>query len=235
MRRLVLLTGAGLAALFLAISWLVPGVLRGLPEGSGLLALLQIVAMLVIVGPTLFTARARGGEGPDSLREGVTFALIWGGILLFLMAAYSQRDSFTRLWADLRGEADPALVQQRGEALVIRRSGDGHFWARIDLNGVPVRGMIDTGASGLALARDDAAAAGIDVDRLDYSVEVSTAAGPSRSAPALVRSLRFGPVEATGLPVLVLPPGVGSTLIGQDVLRGFREITTRGDEMVLVP
>jgi aspartyl protease family protein len=235
MMRVLVLVGGLVAVVFLLVSWLAPGSLGQLTQGEGLLALMQLVALLVLVVPALFWSRARGGEGPTSIREGLVHALIWCGILVFVMAAYSQRASFQRLWADLTGEVDPAQVMQRGEALVIRRSGDGHFWARIEINGVAVRGMIDTGASNLALSARDASAAGIGVGALRYSVPVSTATGEDFAAAVTVDQLRFGPLEAEGVEALVLPQGGDTTLIGQDVLAGFAEVTTRGDEMVLVP
>ena len=40
----------------------------------------------------------------------------------------------------------------------IQRSSDGHFYADVEINGAPVHALVDTGASGVALSRDEPAA-----------------------------------------------------------------------------
>src|SRR4051812_41079293 len=45
--------------------------------------------------------------------------------------------------------------------LDIPRSENGHFYADVDVNGTKVHMLIDTGATGIALSREDARSAGI--------------------------------------------------------------------------
>jgi aspartyl protease family protein len=54
---------------------------------------------------------------------------------------------------------DPAPSSDGG--LDIRRSDNGHFYADVDVNGTKVHMLIDTGATGIALSREDARSAGI--------------------------------------------------------------------------
>src|SRR4051794_35533798 len=54
--------------------------------------------------------------------------------------------------------SDPS--SQDGE-IQIDRSADGHFYADVQINGATVHMMVDTGASGIALSRDDARSAGV--------------------------------------------------------------------------
>ena len=45
--------------------------------------------------------------------------------------------------------------------LVLERRDDGHFYADVEVNGVPISMLVDTGASSVALSADDARRAGI--------------------------------------------------------------------------
>ena len=60
-------------------------------------------------------------------------------------------------------ERQDAEVSEPGDGsnVVLERSGDGHFYADVEINGTPVHMLVDTGASGVALSRDDARSAGI--------------------------------------------------------------------------
>src|SRR5690349_9244692 len=63
------------------------------------------------------------------------------------------------------GERDSADADQNVASLdgsiVLQRSENGHFYADVEVNGVPVHMLVDTGASGIALSADDARRAGI--------------------------------------------------------------------------
>src|SRR6476619_3850934 len=48
-----------------------------------------------------------------------------------------------------------------GNAVALDRSADGHFYADVEINGTQVHMLVDTGASGVALSREDARSAGI--------------------------------------------------------------------------
>src|SRR4051812_27333574 len=45
-------------------------------------------------------------------------------------------------------------------SIALDRAADGHFYADVRINGSPAHMLIDTGASGIAVSRDDARAAG---------------------------------------------------------------------------
>ena len=62
-----------------------------------------------------------------------------------VVIAYGFRDV-------LREELLPAaMVQVAGDTIELRRGSDGHFHASLEINGRPVRFMIDTGASDIVL------------------------------------------------------------------------------------
>src|SRR5690242_7210118 len=50
---------------------------------------------------------------------------------------------------------DPNVASLDG-AIVLQRSDNGHFYADVEVNGVPIHMLVDTGASGIALSQQDA-------------------------------------------------------------------------------
>ena len=57
--------------------------------------------------------------------------------------------------AELKSPGSPQFSSEDG-SITLDRNADGHFYADVRINGNPVHMLIDTGASGIALSRDDA-------------------------------------------------------------------------------
>ena len=57
--------------------------------------------------------------------------------------------------------APPPAAQFDADGVVLRRQPDGHFYADAQINGATVHMLVDTGATAIALSRDDARKAGI--------------------------------------------------------------------------
>ena len=75
--------------------------------------------------------------------------------------AYGFRDT-------LRRELLPAMMLQVSpDTMDLRRASDGHFHAQLEVNGRPVRFMIDTGASDIVLSRRDAERVGTTSEVVD--------------------------------------------------------------------
>jgi aspartyl protease family protein len=59
----------------------------------------------------------------------------------------------------------------------VPQSADGHYYLTMEVNGTPVRFVVDTGATELVLSREMRGAQGIDTDALIYSGRAFTANG----------------------------------------------------------
>lgn len=146
--------------------------------------------------------------------------------------------------AVLLGLAGPACAQpmpnivepsRAGRGEVLRRGANGHFFARVGVDGRPVTMMFDTGASTVSLRHEDAVAAGIDVGALDFSRVVQTANGVARVAPVLLRSVTLGDITVRDVPAIVGRPGAqGVSLLGQSFMRGLGGYRAEGDTLVLM-
>lgn len=219
-----------IAALVIAMTMMFPEALRGASSNGTLAALIQATMVAVLVGAGFFGGR---GESRITWRTGITYATIWVGISLFLVAAYSQRDSFARLWAGITGEINPSSAQSSDQSVTLRKSSDGHFWAQVTLNGQSIRMMVDTGASEIALDPADAKRIGIDPETLNFNIPVSTAAGPSRAAGITLKTVSIGPIVRDNLPATVMVSRGGVSLLGMGFLGRLSQVSAEGDTLTL--
>lgn len=117
-------------------------------------------------------------------------------------------------------------------AVTLARAADGHFYAEARVNGTPVRFLVDTGASGLVLTRQDARRAGIGAG--DHSDRAIGAGGEVRLMPVVLNQVAMGPIVATGVEAYVAEEGsLPVSLLGQSYLSRIGSVSISGDEMVL--
>ena len=106
--------------------------------------------------------------------------------------------------ADNAGPANPARAPAPSR-VEIEAERDGHFYVQAEINFRPVRLMVDTGATVIALRQSDAAAAGIRFRAADFAHPVATANGTTYAAEAELDSVAVRDVEVSGVRALVLP------------------------------
>lgn len=165
--------------------------------------------------------------GPRRLGATLRNALIWALIFAMAIIAYGFRDT-------LRGALLPDAALQVAEGVIeLRRGGDGHFHATIAVNGVPVRFVVDTGATDVVLSRRDAERVGIDLDRLRFSGRAMTANGPVATAQVRLGTVAFGDKVARDLPASVTDGALGFSLLGMSYLNRFARIEIAGNRMLL--
>jgi aspartyl protease family protein len=116
--------------------------------------------------------------------------------------------------------------------IVLDRDSDGHFYADVKINGNSVHMLIDTGASGIALSRDDARAVGLATSIGMNDVVGEGADGVVRGEYVKLDRVELGPLSASGLDAVVLNSGQQS-LLGQSFLSKFSSVQIERDRMVL--
>jgi aspartyl protease family protein len=166
------------------------------------------------------SALRRQGGGAASFTLGWLFVL--GLVYWFFHAGYPQ-------WSPFAAQAPQ--VTATGE-VVLKRNRAGHFVSAGAINGVPVRFLVDTGATQIAVPLE--LARRLDL-RLGAPVAVQTAAGPSRGYLTRLESVEVGSIEASNLSAIVaegLHPDL--VLLGMNFLRRI-EMVLRGDELILRP
>ena len=125
----------------------------------------------------------------------------------------------------------PVPVVRSDGSLQLERHRDGHFYVHGSINGQPVRFMVDTGASTIAVTDVLAQNAGLEGGE---TVQFHTANGTRLGRLVRAENITVGPFHARNLTV-----GTGYTgsneqdaLLGQNFLRQF-DVLMRGEVMEL--
>ena len=153
-------------------------------------------------------------------------ALFWTGLIVLGTVAASAWLNSTR--------GSRALEVRDGDTLVLRLGRGGHYEVGGEVAAVPVRFLVDTGASltsipqalGERIGIRACPAVGFDLSRDSEPgccrPEVfRTANGTAEGCVARVPSIRFGAFELRNPRVAVMPGMDGQALLGMDVLRHF--------------
>jgi clan AA aspartic protease (TIGR02281 family) len=95
----------------------------------------------------------------------------------------------------------------------------GQFWISGSANGVAMTFLADTGASDITFNKSDARRLGIDVSRLHFDGQASTANGVARTASARIDRLSVGPFTFTDTPVSIIEGDLAFPLLGMALLQ----------------
>lgn len=131
------------------------------------------------------------------------------------------------------GLAQPAKAQWLAGEQSLQRHADGHFYATVTIADQDVRMLVDTGASIVALTGADAEAIGIAWQPGDVRQVGEGASGPVFGVRAVIERLAVGDLEARNVDAIIVPEGLGISLLGQSYLRSVGRVEVHGDTMVL--
>ncbi|MGL4226151.1 MAG: TIGR02281 family clan AA aspartic protease, partial [Rickettsia sp.] len=94
----------------------------------------------------------------------------WAAIFLVIITGYAFRFELNYAYHRVMSALIPSYKwsTEVGE-IIIARSGDGHFYINAFVNNVKIKFMIDTGASDVALTKEDAQKLGFDLTKLKYT------------------------------------------------------------------
>jgi len=141
--------------------------------------------------------------------------------------ALAVASALTTAWwmdqAGLRGQAQAATpvavsTPAAGAPAQVLKAADGHYWADALIEGRAVRVMVDTGASVVALTRDDAARLGLRLESADFSATVVTASGPVRAAAVELQAVAVAGARVDRVEALVVEAGLPHSLLGMSYL-----------------
>jgi aspartyl protease family protein len=149
----------------------------------------------------------------------VGWVLLLGTLFLFFQDC-SERDAHPNRSMVAVGTAELALT----------RSRDGHYYADGEINGRPVKFLLDTGATQIALSPKLANTLALS---LGQPVTLQTAAGRATGYPTRLARVRLGGIEMQDLRAVV-SEGMSeeAVLLGMNFLKHL-EITQRGDQLTL--
>lgn len=187
------------------------------------------IGALVLVASALFSRRIGFGEIVRNI-------LLWVAIFAVFIVGFSYQREILTVWSRVSGEMTGANEQVVvGHTLRIRQSADGHFWVDAKVNALPVRFLIDSGATTTAMTLRTAENAGVDISESPFPVVLTTANGSVEAQRGTIQSLQVGPMVAKDLAVVVAEEFGDSNVIGMNFLSKLRSWRVEGTEMVLEP
>ncbi len=117
----------------------------------------------------------------------------------------------------------------------VLKADDGHFWADASVNGRPLRLLVDTGATTVALTSEDARRLGLPLETLKFDEPVSTAAGESRAARVVLEHVAVDGAPVEDVEALVFREGLPTSLLGMSYLGRLQRFEASRTDLVLRP
>jgi aspartyl protease family protein len=186
--------------------------------------LVYYVVLLVAVVASLVAMRLPIGKT-------VKMALAWVAIFGIGFVVMSYRSELGGIGKRLRSEAMGSAIVEDGTVRV-PVGEDGHFWVEAEVNGHPLRFMVDSGASVTTVSRDSAAAAGLPIG--GQRTIVQTANGPATAIQGSADRFEIGPIKRTDFPVDINEHD-DTNLLGMNFLRSLSSWRVEGHYLVLEP
>ena len=189
-------------------------------ETGRLIYLLLLLAMVA----GWFFMQGRGEGFNKTLQQ----AAVWGMIFVGAAAGYG-------LWGDItRNSGVPQQSYAGGIGTVtLPRARDGHYYLTVQINGSPIRFVVDTGASDMVLTREDAQRVGLSPDTLNYLGRANTANGEVRTAFVRLNEVQLGDVRDFDVPAVVNDGEMGQSLLGMGYLQRWGRIEISNNELIL--
>lgn len=114
--------------------------------------------------------------------------------------------------------------------------GRGHFNGQFRFNGKPVDGLVDTGASLVAINESTARRLGFAANGLDFRYNVSTANGGTDAARIVLDRVEIGSIRVSDVDAFVLrDKALSGTLVGMSFLKKLKSYQVEGGKLTLSP
>jgi aspartyl protease family protein len=110
---------------------------------------------------------------------------------------------------------------------------DGHYWADAKVNSAQVHFLVDTGASVVALTKQDARRIGVNIRSAGQFARMSTANGEITVPLVTLKRIRIGNVEVTNVDAVVIEEGLSTSLLGMSFLSQLKTWQTTPAGLVL--
>src|SRR3989442_92470 len=187
------------------------------------------VALIGVIGDKAAVLALDGGE-PKTVKVGQS----WRGITVLTVEhdrATVEIDGTKRVLErgqHYRGTA-PASTR---ESVTLAADARGHFFAEAAINDVPVRGVVDTGASAVVLSATEATRLGLDW-RNGARRMMQTANATTPGYLVKLTKVKVGGIELHEVDAVVVEQGPGVALLGMSFLNRL-EMKRDGDTMTLI-
>jgi aspartyl protease family protein len=188
------------------------------------------VSLIGVIGNKAAVLAVDGGE-PKTVKVGQA----WKGIKVLQVEkerASIEIDGATRVLALGQHYRSASAGTSERQSVTLAADGSGHFFAEGMVNGNPMRFVVDTGATLIALPGADARRLGLDYRKGPRGV-TQTANGPVTVFGVKLDRVRVGGIEVHGVDGVVIEQGLPLALLGMSFLNRV-EMRRDGDRMTLI-
>jgi aspartyl protease family protein len=187
------------------------------------------VALIGVIGDKAAVLALDGGD-PKTVKVGQT----WNGITVLSVQgrnATVQLDGRQRVLQQGQHYRSSAPGSDRAQVTLAAGPG-GHFVGDGAVNGNPVRFLVDTGATAIALPASDARRLGLDYRKGRRGIS-STANGTVPVYAVSLDTVRLGDIELRSVEAVVFEQGLDTALLGMSFLNRV-EMRREGGTMTLI-
>jgi aspartyl protease family protein len=187
------------------------------------------VALIGVIGDKAAVFALAGGE-PKTVKVGQK----WSGITLIAVGrgqATVEIDGKERVLQIGQHYRATAAASDR-QSVTLSADSRGHFMAEGSVNGQPMRFLVDTGATLIALPAADARRLGVDYLKGARGT-VHTASGPAPAYRVRLDVVKLGDIEMNGVEAMVIEQGLEMALLGMSFLNRV-EMRREGQLMMLI-
>jgi aspartyl protease family protein len=188
------------------------------------------VALIGLIGSGAAVFAVDGGE-PRTIKLGQTRA----GVTLVSVEGERATVEFEgkrRVLALGQHYRGAGTAVSSGQSVTLAADPRGHFVSEGSINGHPMRFLVDTGATTIALPAADAIRLGINY-RQGAAVRTRTAAGEASAFRVTLASVRLGDIELTNVEGIVIEDGLDIALLGMSFLNRL-DMRQEGRTMTLI-
>jgi len=187
----------------------------------------SILLLVFLVGSIAFRREI-------ALSKALKYLALWTIIAFIAVGLYAYRYEFADFKNRIIGSINPtaARLNDNGQ-LVINLASDGQFYVNIKINGVPVRFMIDTGASDVVINSDEAKKIGINIKKLQFDKRYETANGITYGAYVNLEEVEISGVKFNNIPASINGSNMGISLLGMSFLRQLKKYEFYQDKLIL--
>ncbi|HJT14936.1 MAG TPA: TIGR02281 family clan AA aspartic protease [Dongiaceae bacterium] len=223
---LLIFLGATVALVFV-LDRLFPGTLD---DPDARMQLIYRVGWLALIGSSVL-AFARANP-----RSALRYGAIWAAIFLVVTGLFAFKNDAAYIGQRFMGALSPTQGVAHDDGTLSFDAGpDGHFRIQARVNGGRVTFMVDTGATDIVLAPDDARRIGFDPATLVFDQFAETANGTVGGAAIRLDSLIVGSIEMNRLPATVNAADMSESLLGMEFLNRLHGWRVENGVLTLVP
>ncbi|WPX96308.1 TIGR02281 family clan AA aspartic protease [Candidatus Bandiella euplotis] len=200
-------------------------------DNDRLLNVVYAVIIISTIGMNIISSRIPLGQV-------LSYAAVWTLIIGTLLTGYTYKADLQNVFNKVYANLIPGTVIQgesedgNGKVVMLVANQSAHFFANAQVNGVDISFLIDTGATDVALTRNDAKKLGINLESLSYTKKVLTANGTTWSAPIKLDSIQVGDITVNDVSASVsIDEGLDVSLLGMSFLNKLDSYQVHDDTL----